>query len=93
MNNTTTAQFGFKKSQLNKVNQKIYKNILSQKEEQKIKHLVGNKSHVNLPPKINKQLNPIQLKKKDVEITLLKGAIEHMKAEIEKLKAQLEKNK
>ena len=25
-------------------------------------------------------------KKKDVEITLLKGAIEHMKAEIEKLK-------
>ena len=32
-------------------------------------------------------------KKKDVEITLLKGAIEHMKAEIEKLKAQLEKNK
>jgi hypothetical protein len=63
MNNTTTAQFGFKKSQLNKVNQKIYKNILSQKEEQKIKHLVGNKSHINLPPKINKQLNPIQLKK------------------------------
>ena len=32
-------------------------------------------------------------KKKDVEITLLKAAIEHMKAEIEKLKAQLEKNK
>ena len=63
MNNTTTAQFGFKKSQLSKVNQKIYKNILSQKEEQKIKHLVGNKSHINLPPKINKQLNPIQLKK------------------------------
>ena len=63
MNNTTTAQFGFKKSQLSKVNQKICKNILSQKEEQKIKHLVGNKSHINLPPKINKQLNPIQLKK------------------------------
>ena len=32
-------------------------------------------------------------KKKDVEISLLKAAIEHMKAEIEKLKAQLEKNK
>ena len=32
-------------------------------------------------------------RKKDVEITLLKAAIEHMKAEIEKLKAQLEKNK
>ena len=63
MNNTTTAQFGFKKSQLSKVNQKICKNILSQKEEQKIKHLVGNKSHIDLPPKINKQLNPIQLKK------------------------------
>ena len=31
-------------------------------------------------------------KKKDVEITLLKAAIEHMKGEIEKLKAQLEKN-
>ena len=28
MNNTTTAEFGFKKSQLSKVNQKIYKNIL-----------------------------------------------------------------
>ena len=32
-------------------------------------------------------------RKKDVEISLLKAAIEHMKAEIEKLKAQLEKNK
>ena len=32
-------------------------------------------------------------KKKDLDITLLKAAIEHMKAEIEKLKAQLEKNK
>ena len=32
-------------------------------------------------------------RKKDVEITLLKAAIEHMKAEIEKLKAELEKHK
>ena len=32
-------------------------------------------------------------RKKDVEISLLKAAIEHMKAEIEKLKQQLEKNK
>ena len=31
-------------------------------------------------------------KKKDVEITLLKGAIEHMKAEIEKLKFIIIKN-
>lgn len=32
-------------------------------------------------------------RKKDVEITLLKNAIEHMKATIETLKAQLEKQK
>ena len=32
-------------------------------------------------------------KKKEVEITLLKAAIEHMKNEIEKLKAQLDKKK
>jgi predicted RNase H-like nuclease (RuvC/YqgF family) len=32
-------------------------------------------------------------KKKDVEISLLKSAIEHMKTTIEGLKAQLEKNK
>lgn len=32
-------------------------------------------------------------KKKDVEISLLKSAIEHMKTTIEGLKTQLEKNK
>ncbi len=32
-------------------------------------------------------------KKKDVEISLLKSAIEHMKTTIENLRAQLEKNK
>ena len=32
-------------------------------------------------------------RKKDVEITLLKNAIEHMKATIETLKAQLDKQK
>jgi predicted RNase H-like nuclease (RuvC/YqgF family) len=32
-------------------------------------------------------------KKKDVEISLLKSAIEHMKSTIENLKAQLEKGK
>ena len=62
MNNTTTTQFGIKKA-LNKINPKIYKNIISQREEQKIKHLLSNKSHTNLPPKTNKRLNPIQLKK------------------------------
>ena len=62
MNSTVTSEFGLKKSNLNKMNQKIFKNILSQREEQKIKHLLSNKSHYNLPPK-NKQLNPIQLKK------------------------------
>ena len=62
--NNTIDKFGVKKSQLSKINQNIYKNIMSQREEQKIKHLVSNKSHVNLPPKTSKQLNPIQLKKK-----------------------------
>ena len=62
MNNTTTNQFGIKKS-LNKINSKIYKNIKSQREEQKIKHLLSNKSQTNLPPKTSKHLNPIQLKK------------------------------
>jgi predicted RNase H-like nuclease (RuvC/YqgF family) len=32
-------------------------------------------------------------KKKDVEISLLKAAIEHMKTTIDNLRAQLEKNK
>ena len=62
--NNTIGKFEVKKSQLSKINQNIYKNIMSQREEQKIKHLVSNKSHVNLPPKTSKQLNPIQLKKK-----------------------------
>ena len=62
MNNTTTNQFGIKKS-LNKINSKIYKNIKSQREEQKIKHLLSNKSQTNLPPKRRKHLNLIQLKK------------------------------
>jgi len=62
MNNTTTSEFGLGKSNINKMNQKIFKNLLSQREEQKIKHLLSSKSHTNLPPK-TKQLNPIQLKK------------------------------
>ena len=62
--NNTIEKFGIKKSQLSKINQNIYKNIMSQREEQKIKHLISNKSHVNLPPKTSKQLNPIQIKKK-----------------------------
>ena len=61
--NNTTDKFGIKETQLNKINQKIYKNIKSQREEQKIKHLLSNKSQCNLPYKTNKQLNPIQLKK------------------------------
>ena len=63
MNNTTTSEFGLKKPNLRKLNQKLFKNILSQREEQEIKHLLSNKSHTNLPPKTNRQLNPIQLKK------------------------------
>ena len=61
--NNTIGKFGIKKSQLNKINQNIYKNIMSQREEQKIKHMLSNKSHANLPPRTSKQLNPIQLKK------------------------------
>ena len=61
--NNTIGKFGIKKSQLSKINQNIYKNIMSQREEQKIKHMLSNKSHINLPSKTNKQLNPIQLKK------------------------------
>ena len=62
--NNTTSEFPTKKNPLRKINQKIYKNILSQREEQQIKHLLSNKSHTNLPSKVaTKQLNPIQLKK------------------------------
>ena len=61
--NNTIGKFGIKKSQLSKINQNIYKNIMSQREEQKIKHMLSNKSHINLPSNTNKQLNPIQLKK------------------------------
>ena len=63
MNKTTNSEFGPKKPNLKKLNQKLFKNILSQREEQQIKHLLSNKSHINFPPKTNKQLNPIQLKK------------------------------
>lgn len=61
--NYTTNTFGIKESKLNSINQKIFKNIKSQREEQKLKSLLSNKSHTNLPNKTNKQLNPIQLKK------------------------------
>ena len=61
--NNTIGKFEIKKTQLNKVNQKIYKNIMSQREEQKIKYLLSNKSYTTVPPKASKQLNPIKLKK------------------------------
>ena len=61
--NNTTSEFGPQKPNLRKLNQKLFKNILSQREEQQIKHLLSNKSHTNFPPKTNRQLNPIQLKK------------------------------
>ena len=61
--NNTIGKFEIKKTQLNKVNQKIYKNIMSQREEQKIKYLLSNKSYTTVPPKTSKQLNPIKLKK------------------------------
>ena len=63
MNKTTNSEFVPNKPNLKKLNQKLFKNILSQREEQQIKHLLSNKSHINFPPKTNKQLNPIQLKK------------------------------
>ena len=61
--NNTTSEFGPQKPNLRKLNQKLFKNILSQREEQQIKHLLSNKSHTNFPPKTTRQLNPIQLKK------------------------------
>ena len=63
MNKTTNSEFVPNKPNLKKLNQKLFKNILSQREEQQIKHLLSNKSHTNFPPKTNRQLNPIQLKK------------------------------
>ena len=62
--NNTIGKFEIKKTQLSKINQKIYKNIMSQREEQKIKSLLSKTSYINIPPKTSKQqLNPIKLKK------------------------------
>ena len=62
--NNTIGKFEIKKTQLSKINQKIYKNMMSQREEQKIKNLLSNTTYINKPLKTSKQqLNPIKLKK------------------------------
>jgi hypothetical protein len=57
------SKIGLKKPQLSKVNSNLNNNIIMKREEEiKMKHLLNNKSHVQIA-KTTRQLNPIQLKK------------------------------
>ena len=57
------SKIGLKKPQLSKVNSNLNNNIIMKREEEiKMKHLLNNKSHVQIA-KTTRQLNPIQIKK------------------------------